>query len=152
MSAQTHSPGPIQIYEANYADDEAVVARFRELVAGTMWAHQAMFELVDAEGLCVAITGLGPRSGGNARRIAAVLNARAGVSTEWLEQNAGSIALLGEPISNHFRELEQQREQLVAVARDFDEALGELGLHCECGEPDCRTTRLRAALAAGGAA
>lgn len=37
-------------------------------------------------------------------------------------------------------------EQLLKVARDFDEALGELGLHCNCGQPDCRTTRLRAAI------
>lgn len=36
---------------------------------------------------------------------------------------------------------------LLAVANDFNEALGELGMHCECGQPDCRTTRLRAAIA-----
>jgi len=43
---------------------------------------------------------------------------------------------------------------LKQVAYDFNEVLGELGKHCECGEPDCRTTRLRAALAKaeGGAA
>ena len=37
--------------------------------------------------------------------------------------------------------------ELLVVARDFDEALTELGLHCECGQADCRTTRLRAAIA-----
>lgn len=36
--------------------------------------------------------------------------------------------------------------KLLNVAQDFDEALGELGLHCNCGEPDCRTTRLREVL------
>lgn len=38
-------------------------------------------------------------------------------------------------------------ERLLVVARDFSEVLDELGLHCECGEADCRTTRLRAAIA-----
>ena len=37
--------------------------------------------------------------------------------------------------------------ELLLVALDFDEALTELGLHCECGQADCRTTRLRAAIA-----
>ncbi|WP_284459589.1 hypothetical protein [Cupriavidus campinensis] len=37
--------------------------------------------------------------------------------------------------------------ELFAVSRDFEETLKELGLFCECGESDCRTTRLRAALA-----
>jgi hypothetical protein len=37
--------------------------------------------------------------------------------------------------------------ELLTVANDFDEALTELGLHCECGQADCRTTRLRAAIA-----
>lgn len=36
---------------------------------------------------------------------------------------------------------------LLAVTRDFEEALQELGLFCECGAADCRTTRLRAAIA-----
>lgn len=35
---------------------------------------------------------------------------------------------------------------LMQVAQDFLEVLGEEGLFCECGEPDCRTTRLRAAI------
>ncbi|SKC78519.1 hypothetical protein SAMN05445504_2414 [Burkholderia sp. CF099] len=37
--------------------------------------------------------------------------------------------------------------ELLVVANDFEEALGELHLFCECGQEDCRTTRLRAALA-----
>lgn len=36
---------------------------------------------------------------------------------------------------------------LLQVAKDFSEVLEELGIACECGEPDCRTTRLRAAIA-----
>lgn len=36
---------------------------------------------------------------------------------------------------------------LLTVARDFNEVLRELGKFCECGEADCRTTRLRAAIA-----
>lgn len=41
----------------------------------------------------------------------------------------------------------EERDRLRVVARDFDEALAEERSHCECGQPDCRTTRLRAALA-----
>jgi len=37
--------------------------------------------------------------------------------------------------------------ELLATAHDFDEALTELGLHCECGRDNCRTTRLRRAIA-----
>lgn len=37
--------------------------------------------------------------------------------------------------------------ELLTVAHDFEEALKELGQECECGEKDCRTTRLRAAIA-----
>ena len=36
---------------------------------------------------------------------------------------------------------------LLVVAKDFHEVLSERGLFCECGESDCRTTRLRAAIA-----
>ncbi|CAM2143715.1 protein of unknown function [Pararobbsia alpina] len=35
---------------------------------------------------------------------------------------------------------------LYRVAKDFEEVLKELGLFCECGRDDCRTTRLRVAL------
>lgn len=35
---------------------------------------------------------------------------------------------------------------LLAVAREYEEVLNEIGA-CECGEPECRTTRLRAAIA-----
>lgn len=37
--------------------------------------------------------------------------------------------------------------ELLIVARDFDEVLTELGKHCWCGEADCRTRRLRVAIA-----
>lgn len=37
--------------------------------------------------------------------------------------------------------------ELLKVAQDFSESLSELGMLCECGESDCRTTRLRAAIA-----
>lgn len=43
----------------------------------------------------------------------------------------------------------KERDALLVVARDFDEALRERGMRCECGEEDCRTTRLDAALARG---
>lgn len=51
------------------------------------------------------------------------------------------------------RELEQENAELVKVAIDFKEAMAETNITpCECGEADCRTTRLRAALAKAGAA
>jgi hypothetical protein len=37
--------------------------------------------------------------------------------------------------------------ELLVSASDFLEVLTENGLLCECGEADCRTTRLRAAIA-----
>lgn len=40
---------------------------------------------------------------------------------------------------------------LLVVARDFDDVLRERGMRCECGEADCRTTRLDAVLAKAGA-
>lgn len=43
--------------------------------------------------------------------------------------------------------LESEVADLIQIAKDFDEALGELSLHCNCGQADCRTTRLRAAIA-----
>lgn len=39
------------------------------------------------------------------------------------------------------------RAALRASAKDFDEVLRENNLRCECGEPDCRTTRLDAQIA-----
>lgn len=47
-------------------------------------------------------------------------------------------------------ELAFQRDALLRVAHDFHEVLEERRLFCECGEADCRTTRLRAALQACG--
>jgi hypothetical protein len=37
--------------------------------------------------------------------------------------------------------------ELLEIAHDFSEVLQELGMFCECGQPNCRTTRLRAAIA-----
>lgn len=36
---------------------------------------------------------------------------------------------------------------LLVCAQDFHEVLRELDQFCECGEADCRTTRVRAAIA-----
>lgn len=47
-------------------------------------------------------------------------------------------------------ELIYQRDALLRVVRDFHEVMDERHLFCECGEADCRTTRLRAALQACG--
>lgn len=58
--------------------------------------------------------------------------ARAGLNHKEFEANARLIATAPD---------------LLEVAKDFQEALQELGLFCECGEADCRTTRLRAAIA-----
>lgn len=44
-------------------------------------------------------------------------------------------------------ELIDQRDALLVIAHDFDEVLRERHLRCECGEADCRTSRLDAALA-----
>lgn len=59
-----------------------------------------------------------------------------GITQDEAEANARRIVLC---VNVH--------DELVQVAKDFSEAMGELGLSCECGEADCRTTRLRAALA-----
>ena len=50
----------------------------------------------------------------NARRIVACVNALENVSTEWLEQNK-SIVVLGSPIADRFREIEKQRDELLAA-------------------------------------
>ena len=55
--------------------------------------------------------------------------------------------LIAESVAQENIPLIAAAPQLLVVARDFDEALTESGLHCECGEADCRTTRLRAAIA-----
>ncbi|WP_143292322.1 hypothetical protein [Burkholderia pseudomallei] len=47
----------------------------------------------------------------------------------------------------HLTPLFAAAPDLLVVARDFEEALRELDMFCECGEVDCRTTRLRAAIA-----
>jgi hypothetical protein len=49
---------------------------------------------------------------------------------------------------NEYARLFAASQKLLVVAKDFEEALGELHLFCECGGEDCRTTRLRAAIAA----
>lgn len=51
-------------------------------------------------------------------------------------------------------ELAEQRALLLQVAHDFSEAMEERAMLCECGETDCRTSRMRAAIARaeGGAA
>lgn len=52
---------------------------------------------------------------------------------------------MGEALAN--ARLIAAAPDLLVVANDFKEALAELGPSCECGQPDCRTTRLRAAIA-----
>lgn len=37
--------------------------------------------------------------------------------------------------------------EMRVVVRDYNDVMRELDQYCECGEADCRTTRLRAALA-----
>lgn len=44
-------------------------------------------------------------------------------------------------------ELIAERDALRVVANDFSEVMREKGFRCECGEDDCRTTRLDAVLA-----
>ncbi len=48
------------------------------------------------------------------RRIVACVNACAGVATNWLESEKEPI-LLGAPIGDRFREIEQQRDELLAA-------------------------------------
>lgn len=61
--------------------------------------------------------------------------------------NAYGGHLIAESIALQNRPLISAAPELLEVAKDFQEALQELGLFCECGEADCRTTRLRAAIA-----
>lgn len=55
--------------------------------------------------------------------------------------------LIAESVARENIPLIASAPELLIVARDFDEVLTELGMHCECGEADCRTTRLRTAIA-----
>jgi hypothetical protein len=55
--------------------------------------------------------------------------------------------LIGESISKCNVSLIAAAPELLACAKDFEEVLQELGLACECGAADCRTTKLRAAIA-----
>lgn len=49
-----------------------------------------------------------------ARRLTACYRAMANVSTEWLEENQ-SIVVLGAPIADRFKDLEKQRDDLLAA-------------------------------------
>lgn len=49
-----------------------------------------------------------------ARRLTACYRAMANVSTDWLEENH-SIVVLGAPIADRFKEIEQQRDELLAA-------------------------------------
>lgn len=78
------------------------------------------------------------------------------VVSDWLAVGAlnGSDAidyyggnLIAESVAQENIPLIAAAPELLVVACDFDEALTELGLHCECGQDDCRTTRLRTAIA-----
>lgn len=55
--------------------------------------------------------------------------------------------MVGESIANQNLALISAAPELLMVAQDFSEVLQELGLNCGCGEADCRTTRVRAAIA-----
>jgi hypothetical protein len=85
----------------------------------------------------------------NAARIVACVNYCAGMADDDISEQGGAAKQVTATVAWHQIYLEklEQRDRLLQVARDFNEALGELGLHCECGEAGCRTTRLRAALA-----
>jgi hypothetical protein len=67
-------------------------------------------------------------------------------STPLSEQDVAAVCTTNGYGEREARLISAAPEMLV-VARDFDEALTELGMHCECGEADCRTTRLRVAIA-----
>ncbi|MDZ4049264.1 MAG: hypothetical protein U1D54_03870 [Limnobacter sp.] len=62
------------------------------------------------------------------------------------ERRFRQIDLINSRLISENEQLNADMQELVKVAHDFDEALGELGIHCECGLRDCRTTRLRAVL------
>jgi len=61
--------------------------------------------------------------GENARRIVACVNACAGVATEFLENNA-RVVVLGPPIADRFAELERQRDELLAAAKNLCDVKG----------------------------
>lgn len=66
--------------------------------------------VIDTEGneICVL------ESEANARRIVACVNTLKEIKTEWLEQEK-SIIVLGAPIADRFREIEAQRDELLAA-------------------------------------
>ena len=80
-----------------------------------------------------------------AKRVVACVNACRGISTDdLLTSNFGEDSV---EVGTLLGQTMQQRDDLLAVARDYLEVLDETGGCCECGEPECRTTRLRAAIA-----
>lgn len=63
-----------------------------------------------------------------------------------LTRQNGNSAAIDEKIRELFRAKQKHLAALMVIAQDFNEMLTKHGLHCECGESDCRTTRLRTAL------
>lgn len=94
---------------------------------------QAVAEIVVGNGSPLRIRANAEEEGiatEDARRIVACVNACAGSPTEWLEQNA-PVVLLGPPIADRFREIEKQRDELLAacektVAENLDLADGDV--------------------------
>jgi hypothetical protein len=60
----------------------------------------------------------------HARRLTACWNACDGTSTDWLEANQ-LIVLLGEPVSERVKAIQQQRDKLLAAMQQLDEAYAE---------------------------
>lgn len=89
--------------------------------------EQLAFTVVSAPGIAEA----------NARRIVACVNACKGVSTEWLEANK-SIVVLGAPIADRFRAVEQQRDELLAALKRSRLALDRANNQMPSG-PICDT-------------
>lgn len=86
----------------------------------------------------------GSGTGGKGAVVADTLPAGALGGSDAVDYYGGN--LIAESIAPENIHLIAAAPELLKCAQDFIEVLTETDSFCECGEADCRTTRLRAAL------